>query len=250
MRSRQASTISRDDVWRRPEGVRDRQAIGTGGRRPGSKSVRSRSDSVSGAGELKLRGVHRSAVAALCLRHSPANSFMKLSCDARYGAAVDRLWRAGAVRRRLRPARVQERELTFRPSRDAAYWFGGMPDGVRESLSARGQRARCTEDQCLVVSRRRRRRPAVLYLHGARWNLTGQLRRIEQLHRFGFSVFAIDYRGFGKSDGDLPVRGDRVRRRAGRLAVARGKAAGGKRAASSTVTRSAAPLHRSRGAAR
>jgi len=30
------------------------------------------------------------------------------------------------------------------------------------------------------------------------------LRRIEQLHRFGFSVFAIDYRGFGKSEGDLP----------------------------------------------
>jgi uncharacterized protein len=24
------------------------------------------------------------------------------------------------------------------------------------------------------------------------------------LHKFGFSVFAIDYRGFGKSDGDLP----------------------------------------------
>ena len=46
--------------------------------------------------------------------------------------------------------------------------------------------------------------PAILYLHGARWNLTGQLRRIEQLHKFGFAVFAIDYRGFGKSDGDLP----------------------------------------------
>jgi uncharacterized protein len=44
----------------------------------------------------------------------------------------------------------------------------------------------------------------VLYLHGARWNLTGQLFRIQQLHDFGFSVLAIDYRGFGKSDGELP----------------------------------------------
>ena len=44
----------------------------------------------------------------------------------------------------------------------------------------------------------------IFYLHGARWNLTGHVRRIEQLRRFGFSVFAIDYRGFGKSDGDLP----------------------------------------------
>jgi fermentation-respiration switch protein FrsA (DUF1100 family) len=37
-----------------------------------------------------------------------------------------------------------------------------------------------------------------------RWNLTGQLNRLSQLRRFGFSVFAIDYRGFGKSDGELP----------------------------------------------
>ena len=44
----------------------------------------------------------------------------------------------------------------------------------------------------------------IYYLHGARWNLTGHLRRIEQLRSFGFSVLAIDYRGFGKSDGDLP----------------------------------------------
>ena len=40
-------------------------------------------------------------------------------------------------------------------------------------------------------------------LHGAD-NLTGHLFRIEQLRAFGFSVLAIDYRGFGKSDGDLP----------------------------------------------
>ena len=44
----------------------------------------------------------------------------------------------------------------------------------------------------------------MLYLHGVRWNLTGHLNRMSQLRRFGFSVFAIDYRGFGKSDGELP----------------------------------------------
>ena len=37
-----------------------------------------------------------------------------------------------------------------------------------------------------------------------RWNLTGQLNRMSQLRRFGFSVFAIDYRGFGQSDGEMP----------------------------------------------
>jgi fermentation-respiration switch protein FrsA (DUF1100 family) len=97
---------------------------------------------------------------------------------------------------------VKERELTFRPSRDAAYWFGGMPEGVREvylPVGADAQRLHAwwwpAQDP---------HAPVVLYLHGARWNLTGQVRRIEQLHRFGFAVFAIDYRGFGKSDGDLP----------------------------------------------
>jgi uncharacterized protein len=44
----------------------------------------------------------------------------------------------------------------------------------------------------------------VLYLHGTRWSLTGQVFRLEQLRDFGFSVLAIDYRGFGKSDGDVP----------------------------------------------
>ena len=46
--------------------------------------------------------------------------------------------------------------------------------------------------------------PTLLYLHGVRWNLTGHLRRIENLRSFGFSVVAIDYRGFGKSDGEMP----------------------------------------------
>jgi hypothetical protein len=46
--------------------------------------------------------------------------------------------------------------------------------------------------------------PAILYLHGVRWNLTGQLFRIEQLRAAGYSVLAIDYRGFGQSKGDLP----------------------------------------------
>jgi hypothetical protein len=46
--------------------------------------------------------------------------------------------------------------------------------------------------------------PALLYLHGARWSLSNNLHRIGRLHRMGFAVLAIDYRGFGRSDGDLP----------------------------------------------
>lgn len=46
--------------------------------------------------------------------------------------------------------------------------------------------------------------PVLLYLHGARWNVSGSAPRIRRLHELGFSVLAVDYRGFGKSTPGLP----------------------------------------------
>jgi alpha-beta hydrolase superfamily lysophospholipase len=46
--------------------------------------------------------------------------------------------------------------------------------------------------------------PTVLYLHGARWNLNGSAFRMEAWTAMGYSVLAIDYRGFGKSSARLP----------------------------------------------
>ncbi len=46
--------------------------------------------------------------------------------------------------------------------------------------------------------------PAALYLHGAGYGISANLPRIMKLHDEGFSVLAIDYRGFGRSDGALP----------------------------------------------
>ncbi len=46
--------------------------------------------------------------------------------------------------------------------------------------------------------------PVLLYLHGARWNVTGSATRIRRMQELGFSVLAIDYRGFGKSTAQLP----------------------------------------------
>ncbi len=97
-----------------------------------------------------------------------------------------------------------ERQLTFRPSKDVAGWFAGIPSGAREVFVPVGDAEHPQRMHAWWWPAPDPAAPAVLYLHGARWNLTGQTRRIEQLHRFGFSVFAIDYRGFGKSDGDLP----------------------------------------------
>lgn len=98
----------------------------------------------------------------------------------------------------------KERELTWRPIRTAAAWFSGVPAGVQEITVPVSDGADAARIHGWWWPSERTNAPVVLYLHGARWNLTGQLRRIAQLREFGFSVFAIDYRGFGASDGDLP----------------------------------------------
>ncbi len=51
---------------------------------------------------------------------------------------------------------------------------------------------------------RRQDAPVLLYLHGARFNVTGSAFRARRMEELGFSVLAIDYRGFGKSTNELP----------------------------------------------
>jgi alpha-beta hydrolase superfamily lysophospholipase len=46
--------------------------------------------------------------------------------------------------------------------------------------------------------------PLMLFLHGARQNLGRSAFRVEQMRDLGFSVLAIDYRGFGASTDELP----------------------------------------------
>lgn len=46
--------------------------------------------------------------------------------------------------------------------------------------------------------------PVLLYLHGARYNVNGSAPRMHRMQELGFSVLAIDYRGFGKSTAGLP----------------------------------------------
>ena len=46
--------------------------------------------------------------------------------------------------------------------------------------------------------------PVMLFLHGARRNVGNSGFRIERMRELGFSVLAIDYRGFGNSTDELP----------------------------------------------
>jgi fermentation-respiration switch protein FrsA (DUF1100 family) len=98
----------------------------------------------------------------------------------------------------------RERELVFRPTREVAGWYSGIPAGVQDVFLPVGEGADRQSIHGWWWPDDNPKAPIVFYLHGARWNLTGHLNRIAQLRRFGFSVFAIDYRGFGRSDGDLP----------------------------------------------
>ena len=98
----------------------------------------------------------------------------------------------------------KERELVFRIEPGTASWYRGLPNGVEElELSAPA----FGDNQNIHAwwwPAEQADAPAILYLHGSRWNLTGHLFRLEQIRSLGFSVLAIDYRGFGQSLGELP----------------------------------------------
>ena len=98
----------------------------------------------------------------------------------------------------------KERELTFRIVPGDASWYTGMPPDIQEMTLPVPNGGKPQHIDAWWWPAAAADAPAVLYLHGSRWNLTGQLFRIEQLRDFGFSVLAIDYRGFGKSEGGLP----------------------------------------------
>jgi len=68
--------------------------------------------------------------------------------------------------------------LTGEPARLHGLWLGGAPESADT--------------------------PVLLYLHGARYNVAGSAPRMRRMHELGFSVLAIDYRGFGKSSAGLP----------------------------------------------
>jgi len=98
----------------------------------------------------------------------------------------------------------EEERLTFRVVRETPGWYQGVPRGVEEFDLRVGNAGEAQRVHAWWWPAADPNAPAVLYLHGARWSLTGQVFRLEQLREFGFSVLAIDYRGFGKSDGDVP----------------------------------------------
>ena len=94
-------------------------------------------------------------------------------------------------------------ELIFRPSRDEWRGFTGAGSAFDEHWIPVADGTQKLHAWWLKSDKPNA--PAVLYLHGARWNLTGSVTRIERWRQLGFSVFAVDYRGFGKSTDVAPT---------------------------------------------
>jgi alpha-beta hydrolase superfamily lysophospholipase len=94
-------------------------------------------------------------------------------------------------------------ELIFRPTKAAWGGFDASRGGFSEQWIPVGSEGEKINGWWLPAADARA--PALLYLHGARWNLTGSVTRIERWRQLGFSVLAVDYRGFGKSTDVAPT---------------------------------------------
>lgn len=130
-----------------------------------------------------------------------------------------------------------QRQAIFSPQTDQQRWWREPPAGteVFDLALPNGDKVHAWYWQSP-----RRDAPTVLYLHGARWNLNGSAFRMEGWTRMGYSMLAIDYRGFGQSTPLLPS--EQAPRRTPPRRCRNWRAASPiRRAASSTATAWAAP---------
>jgi alpha-beta hydrolase superfamily lysophospholipase len=104
----------------------------------------------------------------------------------------------------------KQRTWIFQPS-DRSWWRGdeaaqGMKD-VWVNFSSR-ETGQAVKLHGLWLAHpdlaRNPQAPVLLYLHGARFNVVGSAFRARRMQELGFSVLAVDYRGFGKSSPELP----------------------------------------------
>ncbi len=104
----------------------------------------------------------------------------------------------------------KQRGWIFQPS-DRSWWRGeqaaeGMQDvWIPYTSQETGQPVRLHGLWLAHPNfQRRADAPVLLYLHGARFNVVGSAFRARRMQELGFSVLAIDYRGFGKTSQELP----------------------------------------------
>ena len=101
----------------------------------------------------------------------------------------------------------RQRAWIFQPSDRS--WSGGLAaaEGMEDVWIAFKAKASGDEQATLHglwLPADQPKAPVLLYLHGARFNVTGSAPRMRRMQELGFSVLGVDYRGFGKSTQALP----------------------------------------------
>ena len=117
---------------------------------------------------------------------------------------------------------AQQRRWIFQPEGPRTDQAGVQLTGLRDQWVEFSSEATGTPVRLhgLWLAQPQADAPVMLYLHGAGWDLSGSLQRMQHLHALGFAVLGIDYRGFGRSTGGPAVRMHGLRGRARGLAVA------------------------------
>ena len=95
---------------------------------------------------------------------------------------------------------AKQRELVYRPTPGRPTGFIGLRPGDLEYQVGLGSE----QVQFWWLPNADRQAPTLLYLHGTFRNLYQNLRKVEALRDAGFSVLALDYRGWGESTPILP----------------------------------------------
>ena len=100
----------------------------------------------------------------------------------------------------------QQRRWIILPDERSMRWYGGSTEGMDELwITHRSQvEDRDVKLHALWLPQTAADAPVLLYLHGARRTVEGSAFRIRHLHDLGFSVLAVDYRGFGRSSEGVP----------------------------------------------
>jgi uncharacterized protein len=100
---------------------------------------------------------------------------------------------------------TKERQLALRPTPGAATTATAMPWGPGDERYTIA--AAAAPDQALALwwlPHADAKAPTLLYLHGTLRTLYGNAPKIDALRRAGFSVLAVDYRGWGDSAAIVP----------------------------------------------
>ena len=97
-----------------------------------------------------------------------------------------------------------QRQVIFRPSKEAGRTPAEFNAPFEDVWLTAGNQPEKLHAWWIPAQGDNPNAPAALYLHGAGYGISANLPRIMKLRDEGFAVLAIDYRGFGKSDGGLP----------------------------------------------